>query len=159
MAEIDSCVIYVDDFTRAPDNFGNYPKTRVKNVLSGLSGTLEIDHPTNKSGYHSKDYPQYPILTCNKTSNVFYDSYSIQKGKYKRDGFYYEVEPFQIDSLDNFNKKNLKFQGTLVSGGIFPDIKEPLVLMEDNSLGFQINTTDSGFLAYGGKATVTGMML
>lgn len=156
MAEIDSCVIYVDDYTRAPDNFGNYPKTRVKNVLSGLSGTLEIDHPTNKSGYHSKDYPQYPILTCNKTSNVFYDSYSIQKGKYKRDGFYYEVEPFQIDSLDNFNKKNLKFQGTLVSGGIFPDIKEPLVLMDDNSLGFQINTTDAGFQAYGGKATVTG---
>jgi hypothetical protein len=87
---------------------------------------------------------------------VFYDSYSIQKGKYKRDGFYFEVEPFQIDSLDNFNKKNLKFQGTLISGGIFPDIKEPLVLMEDNSLGFQINTTDSGFQAYGGKAKVTG---
>ena len=156
MTEVDSCVIYVDDLEGIPDNFGNYPKIRIKNVLAGLSGTLEVDHPTNKSGYHSKDYPSYPILTCNKSSNVFWDSYTIQKGAYKKDGFYYEVDPFTLDSLDNFKTKNLKFTGTLVSGGIFPDIKEPLVLMDDFSLGFQINTGESGYPAYGGKATTTG---
>jgi hypothetical protein len=156
MTEVDSCVIYVDDLEGIPDNFGNYPKIRIKNVLAGLSGTLEVDHPTNKSGYHSKDYPSYPILTCNKSSNVYWDQYTIQKGAYKKGDFYYEVEPFTLDSLDNFKTKNLKFTGTLVSGGIFPDIKEPLVLMDDFSLGFQINTGESGYPAYGGKATTTG---
>lgn len=156
MAEVDSCVIYVDDLQGIPDNFGNYPKIRVKNVLSGLSGTLEIDHPTNKSGFHSKDYPNYPILTCNKSSNVYWNKYTIQKGAYKKDSFYYDVDPFVLDSLDNFNKKNLKFTGTLVSGGIFPDIKEPLVLMDDLSLGFKVTTDENGFNAYDGKAKSIG---
>ena len=156
MTEVDSCVIYVDDLEGIPDNFGNYPKIRIKNVLAGLSGTLEVDHPTNKSGYHSKDYPSYPILTCNKSSNVFWDNYTIQKGAYKKDGFYYEVDPFTLDSLDNFKTKNLKFTGTLISGGVFPDIKEPLVLMDDFSLGFHVNTGESGYPAYGGKAKTTG---
>jgi hypothetical protein len=156
MAEVDSCVIYVDDLEGTPDNFGNYPKIRLKNVLAGLSGTLQIDHPTNKSGYHSKDYPTYPILNCDKSSSVYWDKHTIQKGAYKKDGFYYEVDPFTLDSLDNFKNKNLKFTGSLVSGGIFPDIKEPLVLMDDFSLGFHVKTGESGFPAYDGKATVTG---
>jgi hypothetical protein len=156
MTEVDSCIIYVDDLEGTPDNYGNYPKIRIKNVLAGLSGTLQVDHPTNKSGYHSKDYPSYPILTCTKSSSVFWDKYSIQKGAYKKNDFYYEVDPFTLDSLDNFKNKNLKFIGTLVSGGIFPDIKEPLVLMDDFSLGFRVKTGDSGYPTYDGKATTVG---
>ena len=156
MTEVDSCVIYVDDLEGIPDNLGNYPKIRIKNVLNGLSGTLEIDHPTNKSGYHSKDYPIYPRLTCNKSSNVYWNQHTIQKGAYKKETFYYEVDPFTIDSLDNFKNKNLKFTGTLFSGGIFPDLKEPLVLMDDYSLGFRVNTGESGYSTYDGKATSIG---
>jgi len=156
MTEVDSCVIFVDDLNGIPDNMGNYPKIRIKNVLAGLSGTLEVDHPTNKSGYHSKDYPTYPILTCNRSSNVYWNQYTIQKGAYKKDGFYYEVDPFVLDSLDNFKNSNLKFTGTLVSGGIFPDIKEPLVLMDDFSLGFQVKTGEPGYPAYDSKSTTIG---
>jgi len=156
LTEVDSCLIYVNDRNAPKDMYGNFQKRRVRNVLNNLSGTLQVDNPANKSGFHSKDYPQYPILNCNKTSTVFWNKQKIQGGAYGKDIFYYEVDPFEIDSLDNFDERHLNFIGNLVSGGIFPDIKEPLVLMDDYSLGFHIPTPAGGFQAYGGKAKVTG---
>lgn len=154
LLKVDSCRIYVEDESLERDAQGKYGKTRVKSVLQDLAGYIKIDAPTNKGGFHSYAYPQYPIFTCTKTSYVYWDDPRIQKGVYKRDKFYYQVEPFTIDSLDNFTKKDLKFSGTLVSGGIFPDIQEPLVLMEDYSLGFTRATGDGGLPAYAGKAKV-----
>lgn len=155
LLKVDSCRIYVEDESLGRDQYGNMNKTRVKSVLQDLAGYIKIDAPTNKGGYHSSYYPQYPIFTCTKTSYVYWDDPKIQKGVYKRDKFYYQVQPFTIDSLDNFTKKDLKFNGTLVSGGIFPDIEEPLVLMDDYSLGFKRSTGDAGLPAYAGKAKVT----
>lgn len=155
LLKVDSCRIYIDAPDAKPDEFGRIPKIRVKSVLHDIAGNVKVDAPTNKSGYHSKDYPQYPIFECTKTSYVNWDNPLIQNGVYKKDNFYYQVQPFVIDSLDNFKKENLKFNGTLVSGGIFPDIEEPLVLMDDNSLGFKKSTGASGLSAYEGKAKVT----
>ncbi|MEY3398861.1 MAG: hypothetical protein RL220_1455, partial [Bacteroidota bacterium] len=155
LLQVDSCRIYVDDDTKEPDAYGNREKIRVKSVLRDIAGNIRIDSPTNKGGYHSKSYPQYPIFNCTKMSYVYWDDPRIQKGVYNRDKFYYQVQPFTIDSLDNFTKKDMKFNGTLVSAGIFPDIEEPLVLMEDYSLGFKRSTGASGLPAYGGKAKVT----
>lgn len=154
LIKVDSCRIYVEDESLGKDNMGNYQKRRIRSVLRDLAGNIRIDSPTNKGGYHSYAYPQYPIFNCTKTSYVFWEDPNIQKGVYKRDSFYYQVKPFTIDSLDNFTKKDLKFNGTLVSG-IFPDIEEPLVLMEDYSLGFKRNTGAGGLPAYAGKAKVT----
>ncbi|MDZ4821829.1 MAG: hypothetical protein SH856_00030 [Flavobacteriales bacterium] len=154
LLQVDSCRIYVEDETSRMED-GSFEKRRVKSVLRDIAGNIKIDAPTNKGGYHSKTYPQYPIFSCTKLSYVYWEDPRIQKGVYKKDKFYYQVLPFTIDSLDNFSKKDLKFNGTLVSGGIFPDIEEPLVLMEDYSLGFKRATGDAGLPAYGGKSRIT----
>ena len=155
LTAVDSCRIYVEDENSGRDLYGNRSKSRIKNVLEDISGTLKIDAPTNKSGTQSSVYPQYPIFTSKKESYVYYDNSRIQGGVYDRDRFYYQVEPFTIDSLDNFSRKDLKFDGTLVSAGIFPDIEEPLGLMDDNSLGFNMNTGGSGLTMYQGKGDFT----
>ncbi|MBI1268716.1 MAG: hypothetical protein GC193_14975 [Cryomorphaceae bacterium] len=152
---VDSCRIYVEDEEGPVGLDGKRPRSRVKNVLEDISGTLRIDSPTNKSGTQSKVYPQYPIFNCERNSYVYYDNSRIQKGAYKRDKFYYQILPFTIDSLDNFSKGDLKFNGSLVSAGIFPEITEPLVLMEDNALGFDLTTTGSGLPLYKGVGKFT----
>ncbi|MFN0032400.1 MAG: hypothetical protein ACKVOR_09590 [Flavobacteriales bacterium] len=154
LIKVDSCRIYVEDESLGRDDYGRPIKRRLKNVLNDLAGNIRVDSPTNKGGCHSKAYPQFPIFTCTKTSYVYWDKPDIQKGQYKRDNFYYQVQPFTIDSLDNFSKKDLRFNGTLVSAGIFPDIEEPLVLMDDYSLGFTRSTGEAGTTAYAGKAKV-----
>lgn len=151
LLRVDSCRIYVEDKEGSRDIRGNKETVRVKNVLEGIVGTLKIDAPTNKSGVYSEDYSQYPIFSSDKPSYVYYDNSRIQKGVYNRDDFYYTVDPFTIDSLDNFSERDLKFQGTLTSAGIFPDINEPLVLMEDYSLGF-LRKEPTGLSMYGGKS-------
>jgi hypothetical protein len=154
LLKVDSCRIYVEDEKLGLDDMGRPQKSRVKSVLRDIAGYIKVDAPTNKGGYHSPYYPQYPIFTCTKTSYVYWNDPAIQKGVYNKDKFYYQVQPFTIDSLDNFSKRDLKFNGTLVSGGIFPDIEEPLVLMDDNSLGFKRSTGAAGLPGYGGKSKV-----
>lgn len=155
LKSVDSCRIYVEDMEARQDQYGNRPKLRVKNVLEDIAGTLKIDAPTNKSGVQSEQYPQYPIFDCSKNSYVYYDSRMIQEGVYNRDNFYYQIQPFTIDSLDNFVKEDLEFNGTLISGGIFPDIEEALVLMDDLSLGFDRDEPGSGLPIYGGTGNFT----
>lgn len=152
LSQVDSCRIYVEDENSQEDQYGNKDKLRIKNVLEDIAGTLKIDAPTNKSGVHSQKYPEYPIFDCVKNTYVYYDNSHIQGGVYDRDRFYYQLEPFRIDSLDNFNKHDVKFEGTLVSAGIFPDINEPLRLMDDLSMGFERSTATTGLPLYGGKA-------
>jgi hypothetical protein len=143
----------VEDESLGRNEYGQIAKTRVKSVIRDVQGYLKVDAPSNKGGFHSQAYPQYPIFTCTKTSFVYWSDPAIQKGAYKKEKFFYQLQPFTIDSLDNFSKKDLRFEGTLVSGGIFPDITEPLVLMDDNSLGF-IRETGNDMPSYGGKAKV-----
>lgn len=150
LLNVDSVSFYADSFE--PDESGRHTLVRVKNVLENVTGTLEIDEPSNKSGLQQKKYPQFPKFNSTKESFVFYDRGSIQKGAYKRDKFYYKSDPFQIDSLDNFTNEGLTFTGTLMSGGIFPDIREPLRLQPDYALGFVRPTGDGGLPLYGKKA-------
>ncbi len=55
---------------------------------------LLIDNPNNKSGF--QQFPQYPIFNSNESSFVYYDASSIFNGIYKRDSFYFRLEPFTI---------------------------------------------------------------
>ena len=138
------------------DSYGN-PKLRwVASTIEEVTGTLEIDHPNNKSGWKSDRYTQYPILTSREVSHVYYDANYICDGAYHRDDFNYAVDPFVIDSLDNFKKEDLVFEGELLAGGIVPDLIEPLRLMEDYSLGFTRTTPDAGYPLYEGLGTVRG---
>ena len=59
-----------------------------------------------------------------------------------------------MNSLDNLNSEESSFKGNLVSGGIFPDINQPLVVMDDHSLGFRHVIGDGlrdSYPMYGGK--------
>ncbi len=121
---------------------------KVNSVLQDISGTLFIDQQFNKSGL--KEYSEYPIFKSNKGSKVYYDHPTTFGGVYNRDQFYFSVDPFTIDSLDNFTRSGIRFPGTFRSAAIFPDMEETLILMDDYSLGF-IKTFTSPM--YKGTAT------
>jgi hypothetical protein len=149
MPNVDSLRIYAETGER--DNRGEDIIKPVKTVLEKITGELLIDKPNNKSGVKPSD--EFPILSSHRDSYVFYDRGTIQKGAYNKDNFYFHVEPFTIDSLDNFDNSALKFKGTFLSGGIFPDFEEVLTLQPDHSLGFIRETPAEGYPMYGGKGT------
>jgi len=101
-----------------------------------------IDHPSNKSGLQS--FPEFPVFISKQESFVYYDHDTL----YNRNRFAYHIYPFILDSLDNFSTDNLQFDGYLVSSGIFPDIKQPLKVQPDYSLGFINQSPDEGYTAY-----------
>ncbi|MCK4664051.1 MAG: hypothetical protein KAT68_14380 [Bacteroidales bacterium] len=131
------------------DNWGQRKLENVRSVIESVTGELLIDDPNNKSGV--KDIPQYPIFYSNKDSYIYYDKTYIQKGVYKKDDFYFKLDPYTIDSLNNFSTEGMGYDGTLYSSGIFPEFTEMVVLQEDNSLGFVHKTPENGFPIFGGK--------
>jgi hypothetical protein len=144
---VDSLRLKVQSLT--PDDYGQYPLVKVKTVIEDINGELLIDHPQNKSGV--KGFAKYPVFNSFKESFVYYDKRSTQRGAYKRDKFYFKLEPFSIDSLDNFSNAGLNFKGQLTSAGIFPEFEESLTLQKDYSLGFIRGTPPGGFPLYGTK--------
>ncbi len=135
------------------DNYGNRRLVFVRSVLESINGDLLIDSPGNKSGLHN--YPEYPIFNSKKDSYVYYDKPFIQTGVYLRDDFYFHLDPYTIDSLDNFSRAGLLFNGEFVSAGIFPDFRDTLRLQTDLSLGLIRETGETGWPAYGGKGKFT----
>ncbi len=149
--DIDSLMLIVRGFKKDKNYIGELPDTILHSVIEDLSGEFYVDHPNNKSGL--KPFPEFPSFTSTKKSYVYYDDFYIEKGVYKRNEFYFMLEPFKKDSLDDFQTQHLKFAGTFVSDGIFPDLKEDLIVMPDYSLGFFKKIDQKGLKAYGGKAT------
>jgi len=148
METIDSIRIFV--VSNEPDINGNYNYRRIKTVIENANGELRIDGPTNKSGWAKA--PTFPQFHSFKESYAYYDKRSTFKSVYKRDNFYFKLDPFKLDSLDDFRNESLQFDGQFSSAGIFPTFKETLKLQKDYSLGFVRNTPPGGFSMYGGKA-------
>jgi hypothetical protein len=124
----------------------------VKSVIQNIYGTLEIDYPYNKSS--RKNYPGYPKFTSEVGSKVFYDYQSTQSGNYVKDRFYFAVDPFKLDSLNDLNLYTLALAGTLESDGILPDMRQEIYLQPDKSLGFYIpNDTNNSYMLYKGKGS------
>jgi hypothetical protein len=149
--QIDSLRLKVPD--GEPDDRGRVKLKPVKTVLRDMKGDLLIDRPDNKSGL--VDHPRYPVFNSKEDSYVYYNSRGIQNGAYKKEEFYMHLEPFSIDSLDNFTKEGLEFKGEFISAGIFPTFDETLRLQPDFSLGFVRETPPDGYEAYGGKGKFT----
>lgn len=154
MNVIDSMIMYVEDKNGPQNMYGDYKLQRVRSRIEDLSGTLFIDVPGNKSGM--TDYPDYSIFEARKGGKVYYDQPYVLNGVYTRDRFYYAVNQFTIKNLDNFVIDSMKFTGALISGGIFPDIPEPLTVQPDFSLGFRHNT--AGLPMYGNKGGYQGVV-
>lgn len=149
MPQIDSIAFKVDTLSKINNKPG---QVLVKNVIANLSGELLIDNPGNKSGI--EEYPEFPVFISKNNAYVYFDNPRIEKGAYKRDNFYYQVDPFTLDSLNSFTTEGLKFEGFLYSGGIMPDIREPLKVMPDYSLGFTRQLAVSGLPVYEDRGRV-----
>lgn len=149
LQKVDSLVLdYQTDYR---DNYGMRLTQGVANALHIISGDILIDKPHNKSG---REYnPQYPIFNCTSKSYVYYDAPYIHGGVYKRDSFYFEIQPFVYENMDNFEKADMNFKGILYSGNILAPIEETLRIRPDNSLGFITTTPPDGYAIYKGKGT------
>lgn len=110
------------------------------------SGILLIDAPSNKSG--EENLKVFPSYNSKADSYIFYDDKKTQNGCYSRDSFSFQLDPFSLNGMDEFAQEDLEFKGTLKSAGIFPDIKETLILQEDQSLGFTKQITGEGLGVY-----------
>jgi len=151
---VDSLRLRVE--TSEKDEFGKVQLKKVKTVIENVIGDILIDHPYNKSGV--KSLAKYPIFNSVKNSYAYYDKGSILGGVYKRSNFYFQIDPYQVDSLDNFSNEGLVFKGNFASAGIFPDLREELRLQEDYSLGFKRNTGDIGLPIYQEKGKFINAM-
>ncbi len=140
MPFIDLIKFRVDDFGKEGG------QVTVQSPIADASGKLYIDAPRNKSG--KTTIPDFPLFKGEKESYVYYD----QDRHYDKEKFAYNVKPFNLAGLDKLQTDDIKFDGYLNTGGIFPDIDQALVVQEDYSLGFKHITPREGYEAYGGKA-------
>ena len=136
----------------------------VNGLIESLKGSLVIDRADNKSS--REETPDYPKFTSELNSYKFFrranggafdpGDYVDSAGVADLDGkFYYEIDPFVVDSLNSLNPNKLEFNGRLVSGGIFENIEAPLSVMEEDfSLGMSHQALGDGdiYSMYGGKA-------
>ena len=117
----------------------------VEGTLERLQGRLMIDRGDNKSSRF--ETAEYPIFHSDARSFKFYRRInggvfhpgavdSVASAEDLEGKFFYHLHPFVVDSLKDLTMRKVKFDGELVSGGIFPTFEEPLVVMDDYSLGF-----------------------
>ncbi|WP_320052864.1 hypothetical protein [uncultured Acetobacteroides sp.] len=135
--------------TQKYDNTGKRTLNSITSTMEDITGVLKIDEPNNKSGL--KRRPNYPKFASKKDSYIYYDDPSIFGGIYKRDKFYFKVFPYEIDSLNTFEKENLGFRGEFNSADIFIPFQETLVVQPDQSLGFSRKVDTTGATLYKSK--------
>ncbi len=155
MPVIDSMRINVE--TEELDQYGQPKMKRVKTVIEQINGKLEVDKYNNKSG--KRAIKRWPVFTSFDESYTYYDRPEIEGGVYEREDFYFKLEPFEFDSLDNFENSSILFEGRFKSAGIFEEFEETLSLQTDYSLGFIHETPEEGMPMYDGKGTFTADIL
>lgn len=122
--------------------------------IEHMNGVLLIDAPANKSG--REDIEMFPSMQSKKDAFVYYDYVGTKGGVYKRDSFYFQLNPFSFNSLDQFSTDDVTFKGKMFSADIFPVFDETLLIREDTSLGFITSTPPEGYPNYQGKGQYTG---
>lgn len=125
----------------------------LSNQLINTGGVLRINEPNNKSALKSK--PDFPIFSSGKNASVAFDGEEVLKGAYDST-IYFDVPPFELDSVADADPTKYSFQGTLHSGGILPEFQEDLRVMPDNSFGFIHQVPDTGYNMYQTDAKIFG---
>ena len=151
MKSVDSMVIYVPE-TDKPDENGRIKLIRSKTPIQNITGVLHIAEPNNKSGTNNN--LKYPFFSSGDTAKVTYDR-GANGDKYNKDKFFYQVYPFELDSLNLINTTTLHLDGQLISGGIFEPIKSGLKLQDDKAFGIDVNTGSKGYNLFGNKGKYT----
>lgn len=118
----------------------------LSNQLEKTSGVLRINDPGNKSAL--KSMPQFPVFSSSENASVVFDKSDVLKGAYDST-VYFDVPPFQLDSVADADPSQYAFEGSFYSNGILPDFKENLKVMPDKSFGFIHAIPDSGYNLYG----------
>ncbi len=154
LTKVDTMRINVPDSLGRLDENGNPILMPIRSRIENMKGLLEIDAPINKSG--RTKLPQFPRLYSREKSYIYYDDPTVAKGAYSRKDFYFELEPFRLDSLNSFSVDIINWKGKFQSGGIFPDIKDSVHLQGDGSLGFKSETPPGGYDLYKGKGKYWG---
>ena len=122
----------------------------IETTVNNMVAILRIDDPLNKSGLRKQQFSTYPELESLDYSYAYYDKKTIHDGVYKRDKpFYFRLDTFVLDSINNLQPEGITFGGTIVSANIFPDFQEILRFRDhDWSLGFVHETPDTGYPTY-----------
>ena len=92
--------------------------------------------------------PRIPNYQSYDKSKVYYDDEEIFSGVYNRENFFFEVDPFEIDSLDTYTRESLSFPGDFYSADILPVFRQELRVQKDNALGFVIYVPEEGYPLY-----------
>ena len=124
-------------------------QVRILSKLNNVDGSIVINSPQNRSGM-KPGYEEYPRLAVDNSPRVYYNSPEILAGIYDSSSFYFEVSPFEMDSLLTFSNSSLGFEGTLHSSEIFPQLPVAVRLMDDYILGFDLDKVEEKI--YQGKA-------
>ncbi|MBU6342970.1 MAG: hypothetical protein KGS48_15860, partial [Bacteroidetes bacterium] len=147
---------YLPDYDKITKD-GQTVANSMNSTVELVSGVLLVDAPNNKSG--KEDLSIFPSLQTKKPSFVFYDRPETQRGVYKRDSFYFKLDPFSFNGLDSYQKEQLKFKGEMFPATIFPPFKETIVVRnEDKSFGFVHRTPQLGYSTYSKKGNFTGVI-
>lgn len=134
----------------------NQPQaTAMNSTIEYVTGVLLIDAQHNKSG--KEDLPIFPSLQSKEPSFVYYQRPETQKGVYKRDSFFFKLDPFPFNGLDKYSPSDLKFKGEMRPALIFPPFRETIEVREhDKSFGFVHRTPQAGYPTYQQKGKYTG---
>ena len=150
LVDVDS--LKLDYKTSKVDMNGSRILKSISSTFEKIKGDIIIDKPDNKSGL--KKNKGYPVFNSTALTFIYYDDPSIYNGVYKRDSFYFAVQPFKFSNLNSFEQKDLRFVGTLYSSNIIAPIEDTLNLRSDNSLGFVRVAPPEGFAVYEGRGRV-----
>lgn len=135
--------------------FSPLQKALRSTTFEKITGKIHIDEYNNKSGQRDDDDRQrnkyYPVFDTYKKSFVYWEKDRIQQGIYKKEQLFFALDPFVMDSLSAFDERSLKFDGSFFSSDIFPEFRQALVVMPDNSLGLRNYTEAFGMDLYKGK--------
>lgn len=117
--------------------------------IEGITGAIYVSQPNNKSCI--KPHAGYPVFDCYTESFVYWNDSTVQRGAYPKDQVRFILDPFVIDSLENFDNRALQFQGEFFSNGIFPEFRDTLMPVADNTYGVHEFTPELGHKLYKGK--------
>lgn len=123
------------------------------NKLTYSSGTLTLDEPGNKAT--RKRDPRYPHFDANKGASIYFTGKEVLNGAYDS-SIYYKIPPFDVDSMGGGDVPSITFDGTFISGGIFPDFEQKMEVQPDLSFGFKLDAPLEGYPIYGGKGRFFG---
>lgn len=131
-------------------NFTKLQKALRNTTIEGVTGAIYINKPNNKNGL--KVHAEYPVFDSYTKSYVYWAKPNVRDGVYTKDKLFFAIDPFVLDSLEDFDELSLSFEGEFKSSEILPPIRQQLSVMEDYTLGFkEVTPADTGYSLYEGK--------